>query len=137
MIACVSVTAFHNSIIRQCGILFAEINIILFPFIFLIDLIPPNVTLKSFPNLVSNATEWTFTFECADEQGCSFSCSAHEKGQLAQYSPCETSYLVESLTNGQEYEFEVVATDGVGNIGQPVVHLWKIGECTLIILTEY
>ena len=73
-------------------------------------------------------------FECADEQGCTFVCSAHEIGQLAQYSPCETSYHVDSLINEEEYAFIVVATDGVGNVGQPVVHQWMIGECKCLFV---
>ena len=36
---------------------------------------------------------------------------------------------MERLLDGNEYQFEVIATDGVGNVGEPVVYSWKIGEC--------
>ena len=60
--------------------------------------------------------------------GCSFSCSVHEMGQRSQYSPCGTSYHVNNLVHGRQYEFELIATDGVGNVGQPTVYQWTIGE---------
>ena len=93
------------------------------------DVTPPRVELRSFPSLVSNTTRWTFRYECFDESRCSFTCSSHEVGNSPQYSPCGTSYRVDRLLEGSEYEFEVFATDAVGNIGQPTVHRWKIGEC--------
>lgn len=49
-------------------------------------------------------------------------------GQAPQRSPCGTSYYVDSLVNGRNYEFELVATDGVGNVGPPTLYQWKIGE---------
>lgn len=104
-----------------------------FCYIILADLTPPTVTLRSFPHLVSNTTEWSFMYECADEPGCSFICSAHEMGQIPQFSPCGTSYNVDGLVNGREYEFEVVATDGVGNEGH-IAYLWRIGECLYNII---
>ena len=85
--------------------------------------------LRSLPNLVSNVTQWIFRYDCLDASGCSFTCSAHELGNPPQHSPCERFYRVERLLDGNEYQFEVIATDGVGNVGEPVVYSWKIGEC--------
>ena len=93
------------------------------------DVIPPQVVLTSFPSLVSNVTRWTFTYGCIDQSGCSFSCSSHEVGDPPLHSPCGSPYHVDGLLDGHEYELELIATDGVGNIGQLVVHRWKIGEC--------
>ena len=92
------------------------------------DVNPPQVILRSFPNPVSNATQWIFRFYCLDVSGCSFSCSVHELGDPPRRTPCGRSYRVDRLQDGNEYEFEVIATDGVGNVGEPVVYSWKIGE---------
>lgn len=92
------------------------------------DVNPPRVIPRSFPNLVSNETQWIFRFDCFDVSGCSFSCSVHELGDPPRRTPCGRSYRVDRLLDGNEYEFEVIATDGVGNVGEPVVYSWKIGK---------
>ena len=110
------------------------IVLLLFCTVALVDLTPPTVILTSFPHLILNATEWSFTYECTDEMGCSFSCSAHEVGQLSQFSPCGTSYHVDGLINGRNYEFEVIAIDIVGNEGH-LAYQWKIGKCACLLLS--
>jgi hypothetical protein len=85
--------------------------------------------LTSQPPAVSRQTEWRFTFQCFNEiSGCTYRCSVHTVDNNAQYSACSGARLVSGLISGLNYEFAVVATDGVGNTGSVVTYQWKIGK---------
>ena len=93
------------------------------------DLIPPIVELTSFPSAVSRQTEWLFRFQCIGEVQCTFRCSVHVVGDLAQFEDCnDGQWLAAELQNNVQYELSLVATDAVGNIGQLHTYKWTVGE---------
>ena len=58
-------------------------------------------------------------------------CSLYPSGSSAPYTPCSGSRLTGSLQNGRHI-FAVYATDGVGNIGNPVTFQWTVGKKTIL-----
>ena len=64
-------------------------------------------------------------------------CSVYTSGSSAQYAPCSSSWFASSLQNGGNYVFAVFATDGVGNIGSPLIYQWTVGETVIVELTSW
>lgn len=96
-----------------------------------LDLTPPEVRISSSPPIVSSRTSWTFQFRCVNEWMCAYMCSLYPSGSSAPYTPCSGSRLTGSLQNGRHI-FAVYATDGVGNIGNPVTFQWTVGKKTIL-----
>ena len=64
-------------------------------------------------------------------------CSVYTSGSSAQYASCSGSWFVSSLQNGGNYVFAVFATDGVGNIGSPLIFQWTVGRTVTVGLTYF
>ena len=92
------------------------------------DLTPPQVQLSSVPPGVTNETEWTLRFSCVNEHSCTYMCSVHEQDDTAHYVSCSGIFPARNLQTGNTYEFAVIATDAVGNVGGPYIYQWKVGE---------
>ena len=104
-------------------------------FLFLFaDLQPPLVRLTSYPTPVSNKEQITFYFRCLNEWKCSYKCSAHIVGEIPQYTMCARFFTTQTLSNGGHYEFTVIATDGVGNVGPEKAFRWIVGACMCIYI---
>ena len=46
----------------------------------------------------------------------------------AEYTPCSGIFQATDLQNAVDYRFSVLATDGVGNVGNPVTYQWSVGK---------
>jgi len=92
------------------------------------DLTPPAVRLLSFPPAPSKDTQWRFRFTCLNEWRCTYVCSVHIDGAEPRYTTCPGSFLASGLQSGSNYEFTVIATDGVGNIGSETIYQWEVGK---------
>ena len=55
-------------------------------------------------------------------------CAVHLSSVNPQFQSCSGSHLVTDLDSGVNYIFSAIATDGVGNTGEAITYLWKIGN---------
>ena len=78
--------------------------------------------------------QWPFQFQCLNEWQCTYVCSVHEDGTEPTYTSCQGSFLASNLQNGVNYEFSVIATDGVGNVGLELTYQWEVGKLQLSLL---
>ena len=79
------------------------------------------------PPPVSPTTSWNFRFECYNEiTECTYVCSFHRVGTTPQYRNCDNYFP--SIPVGPLYEFAVIATDSVGNVGSPTTYQWRAGR---------
>ena len=96
-----------------------------------VDLTPPTVYFLETPPALSNQiTSSNFRFRCSEYRlsGCTYLCDVHRRNENPQFQPCFGSFLFTNLESGVSYVFTVIASDGVGNVGNPVTYLWKIGK---------
>lgn len=63
-------------------------------------------------------------------------CSVHDIDEPAAYTSCSGSFQATGLLSGHSYEFAVIATDGVGNVGGPYIYRWIVGEWLYVITTR-
>ena len=120
--------AIHTKTLLFKGMLILHLSSQIFILLFLSDLTPPQVRLSSNPQSVSQDTEWNFQFYCLNEHSCTYICSVHLVGSNSQYTTCSGTFYASGLLNGMNYEFSVIATDGVGNTGSPLTYNWKVGK---------
>ena len=89
-----------------------------------VDLTPPNVTIIQRPNLLSNDVTTTFRYVC--NEICTFKCRL--LFNQSQYNPtdCNSGVFVTSpLQHNTNYTLLIIATDQVGNKGEPVTYSWE------------
>ena len=55
-------------------------------------------------------------------------CSLHILEADPLYTACFRSFHATNLQDGSTYEFAVIATDAVGNIGHPYTYQWSVGK---------
>ncbi len=93
---------------------------------FQVDLTPPTVTIMQKPPMLSNLQRVTFTFAC-NESICSFECTLLSNNISLQSSSCNAGrrYITPILEHNGNYTFLIVATDAVGNKGEPAVYSWE------------
>lgn len=63
-------------------------------------------------------------------------CSVHDIDEPAVYTSCSGSFRATGLLDGHRYEFAVIATDGVGNVGGPYIYQWIVGQWLYVITTR-
>jgi hypothetical protein len=85
-----------------------------------IDLTPPTATVDFGPADPVNATAATFTFS-SSEPGSTFECQL----DAGAYAACTTPKSYAGVGEGT-HTFRVRAIDGVGNVGSPAAHSWRI-----------
>ncbi len=85
-----------------------------------VDTVSPQVVDLEGPPEITNETEALLRFSCSKDD-CSYECSLN--GSLPE--SCEPDVLYEDLSDG-EYEFQVRATDGLGQVGPTAVHEWMV-----------
>jgi len=86
-----------------------------------IDTIPPETTMTSYPQNLTNSTSATFEFTC-NEASCTFECQLNNGG----WSSCVSPKTYSGLSDGN-YEFDVRAIDSAGNVDStPATYSWTI-----------
>ena len=92
---------------------------------FIVDVTPPIASITRFPPEFSNRDSFLFRFSC--NEVCTFQCQFQESNDTEElYFPCNIRrFVTPSLSHGKRYVFSVMATDQVGNIGEPVSHIWE------------
>ena len=92
---------------------------------FIIDVTPPITSINRFPPEFSNRDSFLFRFSC--NEVCTFQCQFRESNETEElFFPCNIRlFVTPSLSHGKRYVFSVMATDQVGNIGEPVSHTWE------------
>ena len=81
----------------------------------------PVVEIVEGPEERSNEVEATFSFECVDDQSCTFLCGLDEAAE----EPCESPTAVADLADGERV-FEVVAVDEDGQESEPARWTWTV-----------
>jgi len=85
------------------------------------DIIPPETTLTSYPQNVTNSTSATFEFSC-NESNCIFQCQLYP----VHSDFCSSPKTYDELSEGS-YIFYVWAIDSAGNVDPtPATWRWKI-----------
>ena len=107
---------------------YVEKYIYIIMYVSLADLTPPQVRLASVPPSVTQETQWTLSFYCTNEISCTYMCSLHILEADPLYTACTGSFQATDLQDGSTYEFAVMATDAVGNIGLIYTYHWMIGK---------
>ncbi len=88
-----------------------------------VDTVAPTVILVDVPPAISGSTEGTFGFECS-KAGCTFECELDGELSVGPVA-CLPAYTFGDLEEG-EYTFSVVATDGLGNVGETTTYQWSV-----------
>ena len=85
------------------------------------DLVAPETTLVTTPELLEDVADAEFEF-IADDAGAAFLCAFDGEDFIS----CDSPYLISELADG-EHTFEVMAVDGVGNIEpEPSTFSWTV-----------
>ena len=93
---------------------------------FSVDTTPPTVEFTSVPGEVSNRESVVLRFRCPAGESCIYQCTLYEgDAVVSEESECFRFYRTPTLNHGQTYQLSVVATDGVGNVGEPVSYSWE------------
>ena len=94
---------------------------------FEVDLTPPTVNIVRKPKPLSNIVRPVITFTCNEAYSCSFECQLYNRSKENMVSAsCRNGQLVTpTLKNNVSYMLSVIATDYVGNRGQPINYQWE------------
>ena len=91
---------------------------------FEVDLTPPNVTIIQQPNQLSSNVTPIFTYTC--NEICTFECQLSFNQSQGNSSDCNNGiFVTPPLQHNTNYTLSLVATDQVGNRGEPVTYSWK------------
>ena len=91
---------------------------------FEVDLTPPNVTIIQQPNPLSNNVTPTFMYTC--NEICTFECQLSFNQSQDNPSECNNAiFVTHPLQHNTNYTLSIVATDQVGNRGEPVTYSWE------------
>ena len=89
-------------------------------------LAPPDTTLLTFPEDLSEETTATFTFS-SDQSGVTFQCALDEAVDDLVFVPCSSPQTYTDLIFG-EHDFAVRAIDAEGNFDPtPAEYSWRVG----------
>ena len=91
---------------------------------FEVDLTPPYVTIIQQPNLISNNVTPIFMYTC--NENCTFECLLLFNQSHNHSSECNGGiFVTPSLQHNTNYTISIVATDQVGNRGEPTAYSWE------------
>jgi hypothetical protein len=85
-----------------------------------IDTVAPNATINSGPSGTTQQTSASFGFS-SSESGSSFECRLDS----GSYGSCSSPKGYSGLSDGS-HTFQVRATDGAGNVGNPATRTWTV-----------
>ena len=94
---------------------------------FTIDATPPIVTFTQVPQKISNIeSNVLLKFTCDDD--CRYQCFFDEESNENEVaiSQCDIGHFYTStLSHGENYTLTIIATDNVGNVGEPTSYTWE------------